>query len=167
MENVSQNHRLWHPFWVNLWALGHLGLPWDLKGSLGTHFKLPFLRILSSNGSPIGDPKFTLGASRCQSELPMTSYGGDFVRTYFLYEIGHPKFTQKVFFLNGSAWLKHSKSCIELTFSWFSLDPGSSFVWDPFLDFLLTLFCTCFGSRCANEGVNKSPRWALRGGPFF
>ena len=58
--------------------------------------KPPFLKILAPTGGPIGDPKITLGASRWPSELPRTSFGGDFLRTYFLHENRHPKIAQKV-----------------------------------------------------------------------
>ena len=77
------------------WA--NLGPPWDLNGE-DMHSKPPFSRILSPNGGPIGDPKITLGASRWPSELPRTSFGGDFLWTCFLHEKRHPKLIQKVVF---------------------------------------------------------------------
>ena len=58
----------------------------------------PFLQILCQNWDPVGDPKITLGAPRWPSELPRTSFGGDFLWTCFLHENRHPKPIQKVFF---------------------------------------------------------------------
>ena len=61
-------------------------------------FASPFLQILCQNGDPVGDTKITLGATRWPSKLARTSFGGDFLRTYFLHEIWVPKLTQKVVF---------------------------------------------------------------------
>ena len=57
------------------------------------HPKLPFFKILSPTGRPIGDPKIALGASRWPSEFLMTSFGWHFLRTYLLPEIQLPKLT--------------------------------------------------------------------------
>ena len=56
---------------------GYLGIS-KVKVCTPSFQKLPFLRILSPKGDPIGDPKSTLRASRLPSELPMTSFGLDF-----------------------------------------------------------------------------------------
>ena len=48
------------------------------------------------NGTPIGDPKIKMGASRWPFELPMIFFDRDFLQTYFLHEIRHPKLKQKV-----------------------------------------------------------------------
>ena len=87
-------------FWGLFLEQSPQGPPWGHLGLKDT-FKASFLEILSPTGGPIGDPKITLGASRWPSELPRTSFGGDFLRTYFLHEIWVPKFTQKVVFFGS------------------------------------------------------------------
>ena len=61
-------------------------------------FASPFLQILCQNWNPVGGPKITLGATRRPSKLARTSFGGDFLRTYFLQEIWVPKLAQQVVF---------------------------------------------------------------------
>ena len=81
------------------------------------HSKLPFLKILSPTGGPVeGDPKIILGASRWPSELPMTSVGGDFLRTFFLHEIKLPKLTQTAVFLGLLDVAKKLYIMYQLTF---------------------------------------------------
>ena len=98
---ISQTSSILVPILSQFWGLGptwaDLGPPWDLNDE-DVHSKPPFLRILSPKGDPIRDPKINLGASRWPSELPRTSFGGDFLRTYFLHENRPPKLTQKVIF---------------------------------------------------------------------
>ena len=84
------------------WA--HLEPPWHLKGQ-GGHSKLPLFKDFVSKWDPIGTQKITLGASRWPSELPMTSFGGDFLRTYSLHEIRLPKTNTK------SGLLQNARRC--------------------------------------------------------
>ena len=98
---ISRKSSILGPILSLFWVLGptwaDLGPPWDLNDE-DVHSKPPFLRILSPKGDPIRDPKITLGASMWPSELPRTSFGGEFLRTYFLHKIRPPKLTQKVVF---------------------------------------------------------------------
>ena len=96
-QTYDENHRFSNPFWINFWTLGRHGATLGSQ-RLRCAFQASIFKDFVSNWGPIGDPKITLGASRWPSELPKTSFGGDFVRTYLLHEIWFPKLMQKVVF---------------------------------------------------------------------
>ena len=64
-------------------------------GHWGTHWALTGVSLGSHSGSHWGLTGVSLGLAE-PSELPRPSFGGDFLRTYFLHENRHPKLTQKV-----------------------------------------------------------------------
>ena len=80
----------------SIWgAWAHLG---QTLGSqrLRRAFQASIFKDFVSKRGPHWDPKITLGASRWPSELPRTSFGRDFLRTYILHEHRNPKLIQKV-----------------------------------------------------------------------
>ena len=71
------------PILNQFWGLGST---WDHLGISKVKTYIPsrhFQGCLSPNRGAIGNPKITLGASKLPSELPMTSFGRDFVRACF------------------------------------------------------------------------------------
>ena len=84
-------------FWVNFGTLGRLGATLGPQ-RLRCAFQVSFFTDFVSQWGPHWGPKITLGASGWPSELPKTSFGGDFLRTCFLHEIWVPKLAQKVVF---------------------------------------------------------------------
>ena len=84
-------------FCVNFGTLGRLGATLGPQ-RLRCAFQVSFFTDFVSQWKPHWGPKKHTGGLQVATELPRTSFGVDFLRTYFLHEIWLPKIIQKAVF---------------------------------------------------------------------